>query len=78
VAKSIRSERHRALLAVLVACRREAGLTQRDLAAKMKKSPSTIAQIESGQRQVYAVELYDFAKAFGIEPAELTRRWMSW
>jgi hypothetical protein len=44
----------------------------------MKRSASTIAQIESGQRQMYATELYDFSEAFGLDPAELVSRWLKW
>ncbi len=76
--KAIRSPRHRALIAVLVASRREAGLTQRELGRLMKSSQSKIAQIESGQRQVYVSELFDFARALKMDPFELFRRVAQW
>lgn len=78
MAKSIRSRRHRALLAVLIACRREAGLTQQEAADKMKWSQSKVAQIETGQRQVYASELFELAAAYKVDPVELFRRWATW
>lgn len=78
MAKSIRSRRHRALLAVLVASRREAGLTQQEAADKMKWSQSKVAQIETGQRQVYVSELFEFATAYEVDPLELFRRVTSW
>jgi transcriptional regulator with XRE-family HTH domain len=71
MAKSIRSRRHRALLAVLIACRREAGLTQQQAADRMKWSQSKVAQIETGQRQVYASELFELAAAYRVDPVEL-------
>lgn len=78
MAKSIRSPRHRALLAVLVASRHQAGLTQMELATLMKTTQSKIAQIESGQRQVYVSELFEFAKALKVDPVDLFRRVVQW
>lgn len=78
MAKSIRSRRHRSLLAVLVASRREAGLTQMQAADRMKWSQSKLAQIETGQRQVYASELFELGAAYRVDPVELFRRWANW
>ena len=78
MAKSIRSRRHRALLAVLVASRREEGLTQQQAADRMKWSQSKVAQIETGQRQVYVSELFEIAAAYKVDPVELFRRVANW
>jgi transcriptional regulator with XRE-family HTH domain len=48
------------------------------LAKRMKRSQSFVAQVETGQRQVYVAELFEFAKAFGIDPIELFRRVATW
>lgn len=76
--KSIRSAHHRALIAVLVGCRKQAGLTQLELAKTMKRTQSFVAQVEAGQRQVYVAELFEFARAFKLDPVELFRRVASW
>jgi transcriptional regulator with XRE-family HTH domain len=78
MAKSIRSRRHRALLAVLLASRREAGLTQQQGADRMKWSQSKVAQIEIGQRQVYVSERFELAAAYKVDPVELLPRVASW
>jgi transcriptional regulator with XRE-family HTH domain len=78
MAKSIRSRRHRALLSVLIACRRDVGLTQQQAADRMKWTQSKVAQIETGQRQVYASELFELAAAYKVDPVELFRRWKDW
>jgi len=78
MAKSIRSRRHRSLLAVLVASRRESGLTQQQAADRMKWSQSKLAQIETGQRQAYASELFELASAYKVDLVELVRRWAAW
>jgi len=78
MAKSIRSRRHRALLAVLVASRRDAGLTQQQAADRMKWSQSKVAQIEIGQRQVNISEFFEIAAAYEVDPQELFRRVAGW
>lgn len=78
MAKSIRSRRHRALLVVLIASRREAGLTQQQAADRMKWSQSKVAQIEIGQRQVYVSEFFEIAAAYKIDAQELFRRVANW
>jgi len=79
LAKSmIRSPQHRALIAVLVGCRKQAGLTQMELARAMRRTQSFVAQIEKGQRQVYVAELFLLARAFKLDPQELFRRVATW
>ena len=50
--KHLRSARHRALISAIVETRRAAGLTQRQLAAKLKRSNSFVWKIEAGERRV--------------------------
>jgi hypothetical protein len=78
LAKSLRSRRHRALLAVLVGSRKEAGLTQRELAAKMKRPQSFVGATETGERRLDVVEFFEFAAALGVEPVALFERVARW
>lgn len=78
LAKSLRSRRHRALLAVLVGSRKEAGLTQRQLATKMKRPQSFIAATETGERRLDVVEFFEVAAALGVEPMALFERVARW
>lgn len=54
--------------------REEAGLTQRSLAAKLKRSDSFVWKFEAGERQLKVLELIDLATALNVEPEELIRR----
>lgn len=76
--KSLRSRRHRALLAVLVGSRKEAGLTQRELAAKWKRPQSTVAAVESGERRLDVVEFFELAEALGVSAVALFERVARW
>ena len=76
--KSLRSRRHRALLAVLIGSRREIGLTQRALAAKMKRPQSFVAATETGERRLDIVEFFDIAEALAFDPVTLFERVARW
>jgi transcriptional regulator with XRE-family HTH domain len=57
-----------ALIAALIAKRKSAGLTQDELAAKLKVYQSHIARLESGQRRLDVIELIDIADALNFDP----------
>jgi transcriptional regulator with XRE-family HTH domain len=54
--------------------RTDAGLTQRDLAARLKKEPSWIAKIELGERRLDIVEFIAIARALGLKEDDLLRK----
>lgn len=62
------------MAAVIAAARKEAGLTQRDVASRLKRPHSVIGMIESNQRQVNMPEFIAIAEAVGADPADLFRR----
>ena len=66
--KTLRSRRHRALCNALVEARKTAGLSQQDLASRLKTSQTVIARIETGERRVDVVEFIDLARALRIDP----------
>ena len=72
--KALRSSTARAVATVLAKAREQKGLTQRDLAQRVKRSHSVIGMIESHQRQVNVPEFVALAEAIGVDPVELFRR----
>jgi transcriptional regulator with XRE-family HTH domain len=72
----LRSLRHRALIAAIVEAREAADLTQRELAAKLRRSDSFVWKIEAGERRVDVLEFIEIANCLGVEPVELMRRVM--
>jgi ribosome-binding protein aMBF1 (putative translation factor) len=69
--KQLRSAKHRALIAAIVAARHAAGLTQRQLAAKLKRSNSFVWKIEAGERQINVLEFIEIARVLGVKAAAL-------
>ena len=65
-------------MAILVRLREAAGLTQRQLAKKLKRPYSMVARMEMGERRVDIVELYWIAAACGSSlekvAADLSRK----
>lgn len=68
--KTLGTERHKALIALLVEKREAAGLTQTELAAKLGEYQSFVARLESGQRRVDVVEFLELAELLGFNPAD--------
>ena len=52
----------------LVAMRKAAGLTQRELAKRLKREHSFVARIEQGERRLDVVEFYWLCRACGASP----------
>jgi ribosome-binding protein aMBF1 (putative translation factor) len=72
--KHLRSARHRRLVEVIVQARESAGLSQRALATKLKRSGSFVWKMESQEHRVDVLEFIDIARAVGVDPLELFRR----
>ena len=64
----------RAVAQVIARAREERGVSQRELAARLKRLHSVIGMIERGGRQVTVPELIAIAEALQFDPAELFRR----
>jgi transcriptional regulator with XRE-family HTH domain len=76
--KSLRSAWHRAVITVIAASRRQAGMRQEDLAAALGWHRSKIAKIESGERRLDVAEFILIAGELQIDPATLICRVMQW
>jgi transcriptional regulator with XRE-family HTH domain len=68
------SEPYQALIDIVVAARREAGVSQRRLAAMLGKSASHVSMIERGQRRLDTLEFYQIAVSLNLRPSTLLAR----
>lgn len=71
--KTIHTERHHKLRALLVAERKTRGLTQTVIAERLGKPPSYVAKYELGERRLDVLEFLDVAAAIGFDPCDLIR-----
>jgi transcriptional regulator with XRE-family HTH domain len=51
--------------------RLQAGLTQEELCALLKRERTFVSTIERGTRMLDVLEFIDYAKAMGVEPRKL-------
>lgn len=54
--------------------RENAGLTQRDVAAKLGKPPSFPHKVETGERELNIIELMDYCAAMGQDFTEFVEQ----
>ena len=75
---SMFSHAHRELVSAVVALRKNAGLTQRELAEAVGREQNYIGRIETGQRRVDLIELVQICRACGadaeVEVGKLVRK----
>jgi ribosome-binding protein aMBF1 (putative translation factor) len=72
--KTLRSRGHETLIKVLVEARGKAGMTQRDLAARIKRPHSFVGRMEAGERRIDVIEFIEIARVLGADPKELFGR----
>jgi ribosome-binding protein aMBF1 (putative translation factor) len=72
--KTLRSRGHQILIQVLVEAREKAGMTQRDLAGRIKRPHSFVGRMEAGERRVDVIEFIEIARVLGADPKVLFGR----
>jgi ribosome-binding protein aMBF1 (putative translation factor) len=73
VVKTLETERHKTLIALLIKKREAAGLTQGELATKLGEYQSFVPRLESGQRRVDVVEFLALADLLGFDAERALR-----
>tara|TARA_A200000113_G_scaffold35071_2_gene28807 strand:+ start:457 stop:696 length:240 start_codon:yes stop_codon:yes gene_type:complete len=69
--KSIYSEKHKKLCELLIQARKDAGLTQQELADKIKRPQSFVAKYEGGERRLDLIELMEISKIINCDLSAL-------
>lgn len=73
IGKSVHSSGQTAFCKLLVAARRKAGLTQTDVARRLKKPQSFVAKYEIGERRLDVIEFLAIARAIEADPVRMVR-----
>ena len=71
--KSVHSPGQNAFCELMIAARKKAGLTQRDVATRLERPQSFVAKYEGGERRIDVVEFLAIAGAIGADPVRLLR-----
>lgn len=68
------SEKWEELRRLLREARRNAGLTQAEVARELQRPQSLVAKIEAGERKLDVCQLIDYLKVLNADPVEVMRR----
>ncbi len=68
--RSVHTAGYRAVLEVLIAARQQAGVTQQDLARRLKRPQSFVSKYESGERRLDVAEFIAILAALGADPLD--------
>tara|TARA_R110002126_G_scaffold21222_9_gene77012 strand:+ start:1412 stop:1642 length:231 start_codon:yes stop_codon:yes gene_type:complete len=71
--KSVHSEQYKKVLDWLIAARKDAGLTQQQVADQLGKPQSFVAKYEGGERRLDIVEFVEISRVLGVDPKEAIR-----
>jgi transcriptional regulator with XRE-family HTH domain len=74
MARAFSSPYHEVLRLFLIEKRKKAGLTQTDLAKRLRRRQDYVSDIETGQKLVLVAELMEWADAIGFDPREALKR----
>ena len=74
MSRTLGSSRHRALVDYVIQRRKRAGLTQQQVAKKLRRYQSYVTLVETGQRRIDVVEFMDLADAIGFDAPEALRK----
>jgi transcriptional regulator with XRE-family HTH domain len=77
IGKTVHSSDQAAFCALMVAARKQAGLTQHALARRLKRPQSFVAKYEGGERRIDVIEFVAIVRAIGADPVKLLRDLMA-
>jgi transcriptional regulator with XRE-family HTH domain len=72
--RSVHTAEYRAFLRLLRRARKDAGMTQADVAKALGVPQSMVSRCESGERRVDVIELRGFARLYGREVEDFLPR----
>jgi transcriptional regulator with XRE-family HTH domain len=72
--KSVHSPEQTAFCELMIAARKKAGLTQHDVAKRLKKPQSFVAKYEGRERRIDVVEFLTITAAIGADPHGFLRK----
>ncbi len=69
--KSVHTKDYNLFLELLIKARRDANLTQAEVAGRLQRPQSYVSKYESGERRLDVVEFLDVARAIGFDPGRI-------
>lgn len=74
LSKTVHSREQAVFRSLMIGARKRAGLTQQEVARKLKRPQSFVAKYEGGERRLDVVEFLAIAKVIGADPVRLLKK----
>jgi transcriptional regulator with XRE-family HTH domain len=74
VTKSVHTKNYTRFLELLIKARKDAKVTQEQVAERLSRPQSFVSKYENGERRVDVIEFLDIAQAIGFDPINFMRR----
>ena len=72
--KSVHTRNYRLFLELLIKARKDAGVTQEQLAKRLNRPQSFVSKCENGERRVDVIELLQILQSIGVEPMSFLKK----
>lgn len=72
--KSVHTKNYSRFLELLIKARKDAKVTQDEVAERLNRPQSFVSKYENGERRVDVIEFLDIAQAIGFDPINFMRR----
>ncbi|MBJ7900933.1 MAG: helix-turn-helix domain-containing protein [Cyanobacteria bacterium RI_101] len=72
--KSLYSKQYRTFLKLLKEARLDAGLTQSDVARRIRRPQSFVSKCESGERRIDVIEFLEYCRIYEVAPDSILER----
>lgn len=72
--KSVHTKNYARFLEMLITARRDANVTQDEVARKLNQPQSFVSKYENGERRIDVIEFLEIAEAIGFDPVGFIRK----
>ncbi|MEX2288343.1 MAG: helix-turn-helix transcriptional regulator [Planctomycetaceae bacterium] len=72
--RSVFTKRYDRFRKLLIDARKSAGLSQADVAAKLKRNQTFVSKYERGERRLDVIEFLEVARVLGFDPLKFIRQ----
>ncbi|ATA56507.1 transcriptional regulator [Variovorax boronicumulans] len=76
MSRGLQSPPYKKLRRLLAQARADAGLTQLQVAERVRRPQSFVSKYENGERQLDVIEFVSICKAIGVSPSALVEHFM--
>jgi transcriptional regulator with XRE-family HTH domain len=74
VTKSVHTKNYKLFLDLLIKARKNAGVTQEQMARRHNRPQSFVSKCENGERRVDVIELLQMLQSIGIDPMNFLKK----